>query len=165
MKSIVIYCSRYGNTEKVAMAIAAGLRTKGQADVYEVGEAPSSIPEDVDLVAIGGPTEGHMMTRPVANYLEAVAQGGSTRFHAVAFDTRVRWPRWLSGSAGEDIARTLQASGAAVVVPSKSFFVFHKASELEPGELERAEAWGQLVADKIQPRTPAGAFAEQCQWI
>jgi hypothetical protein len=72
---------------------------------------------------------------------------------AAAFDTRVNWPRLLSGAAADGIAKRLQTLGARLVVPPESFIVSTKP-ELLPGELERARAWGASLAENIQYGLP-----------
>jgi flavodoxin len=151
MNSIVVYASRHGNTEKIAYAIASGLSAEGSAQVFAVDEAPTIQPRSLDLVVLGGPTEGHRMTAPMARYLVRVA-GAFRGLPAATFDTRLRWPRWLSGSAAAGIAHKLQGFGAEVVAPPSSFFVAGKVPALETGELERAEAWGGSLAKQVAAR-------------
>ena len=66
MKSIVIYASRYGNTQRIAEAITEALQTHGEAQLFPADEALPVLPKGIDLVVIGGPTEVHRMTKPVA---------------------------------------------------------------------------------------------------
>jgi flavodoxin len=65
MNSIVICGSRFGNTRKVAEAIAGVLRERGDVRVLAAEEASAVVPHPGDLLVVGGPTEGHTMT-PVA---------------------------------------------------------------------------------------------------
>jgi hypothetical protein len=62
------------------------------------------------------------------------------------FDTRLRWPRFLSGSAAADISLRLSAAGARLLAEPESFLVSMKPA-LEPGESERAAAWAIAMAD------------------
>jgi flavorubredoxin len=148
MQAIVVYASRYGNTEKIAYAIAAGLRRGGAVQVFESDKAPTVITEEVDLMVVGGPTEAHHLTPPVANYLGHVS--GLSSQSVATFDTRLRAARWLSGSAAAGIARKLKLAGAAEITGPMSFFVAGKVPQLEPGELERAEAWGHSLAERMR---------------
>jgi hypothetical protein len=66
---------------------------------------------------------------------------------AAAFDTRLDWPRWLSGSAADRIADALRDRGASVL-SMESFLVTMKP-ELEDGQLERARAWGSSLVDAV----------------
>lgn len=149
MNSLVIYASRTGNTRRVAEAIADTLRTHGPTEVRAVEDAPVVIPRAVDLVVIGGPTEAHGATPAINQLMDRFAAGSLTDRLAAAFDTRVRWPLWLSGSAGSRIADRLRQAGAIVVMPQESFFVTRKP-ELEDGELGRARAWGAALVAAME---------------
>lgn len=156
MKSLVIYGSRSGNTQKIAEAIADGLRTRGAVELLAVDEAPRTFAEGTDLVVIGGPTEGHRMTDPIVRFFDAIGTDGLQGIAAAAFDTRLHWPRWLSGSAAEGIEQRLRRSGARMIAPAESFIV-SKEPALEPGETERARKWATSLADKVEARTPTTA--------
>ena len=150
MKSLVIYVSHKGNTHRVAEAIGEVIGSYGGVNVLPVEEAPSIMEEDMDLLVIGGPTEGHGMTPDMSAFLERL-DAASVRGRAVAaFDTRVNWPRILSGSAADGIAKRLEAAGAMVIKPQGSFIVSTEP-ELLPGELERAREWAESVARSVVP--------------
>ena len=154
MNSIVIYGSRHGNTQRVAEEIATGLRRRGQVQLVAADEASSAIATDTDLVVIGGSTEAHRLTEPIALYFDRVNRGALKGKFAAAFDTRLRWPAWLSGSAGACIAERLSRAGAQVIAPEVSFFVAGRLPVLVSGELERAAAWGAWLADTVEARAP-----------
>jgi flavodoxin len=150
VKSLVIYVSHKGNTQRVAEAIGEVIGSYGLVNVLPVEEAPSIMEEDMDLLVIGGPTEGHGMTPDMSAFLERL-DAASVRGRAVAaFDTRVNWPRILSGSAADGIAKRLEAAGAMVIKPQGSFIVSTEP-ELLPGELERAREWAESVARSVVP--------------
>jgi flavodoxin len=148
MKSVVFYATRKGNTRLVAEAIADGLRAGGSIEVASVDDGAASIDDRTDLIVVGGPTEGHGMTEAVARFLDSISSVATARA-AAAFDTRVNWPRLLSGAAADGIAKRLQGIGARLVVPPESFIVSTKP-ELLSGELERARTWGGSLADHVQ---------------
>jgi flavodoxin len=162
MNSIVLYATHFGNTRQVAGAIAAGLRLRGTAQVYSVEELPRKLPEGTDLVVIGGPTEQHGMTQPMAAFFDWMAPDALRGVAAAAFDTRLRWPRWLSGSAGAGIEKKLDLAGARVIAPVESFFIKGamgtgggSSAQLEDGELERARMWATSLADALTSITPS----------
>src|SRR5687768_9090594 len=104
MKSLVIYTSTSGNTKMIAEAIAERMRKRGAVGVFDAERAPTTLPES-DLIFIGGPTERHTLTPPMVRFFDRLA-GGTLRGKAsVAFDTRMQWPRLLSGSAADEIAK------------------------------------------------------------
>lgn len=155
MNSLVIYASHKGNTRRVAERITAILAESGSAQMYSTDEAPDPIPAEVDLVVIGGPTEGHGMTPEIVALLERIERQGVRGRRMAAFDTRLWWPRFLSGSAGDSIAQRLRAAGAELVGPVGSFIVTMKP-ELQPGELERAATWAAALAETLREAVPAG---------
>ena len=162
MNSVVIYASRYGNTRRIAEAIAEGLRSFGTAQLFAAEEAPTSLPPGTDLIVIGGPTEMHKMTEPLAEVLHRIEAETLHGVAAAAFDTHLRWPRWLAGSAGVGAWNKLQRTGARMIAPTESFFVKKDegaekgdAPKLEPGELERAAQWAAALADKAQSEPAA----------
>jgi hypothetical protein len=65
---------------------------------------------------------------------------------AAAFDTRVHGSTLLTGQASKGIAKRLRSHGFDLVVDGESFFV-DKSNHLEPGEVDRATAWGHRVAE------------------
>jgi flavodoxin len=162
VKSIVIYASHFGNTKMIAEAIAGGLRARGTAQLLAVEEVPAVLPPGTDLVVIGGPTEAHRMTEPLAQYFDSLAPGALEGIAAAAFDTRLRMPRWLSGSAGGGITKKLRRTGARVIAWEESFFVKSTANtsgdktpELEDGELERAGTWAVSLANQLEAKVSA----------
>lgn len=161
MKTIVIYASRYGNTRKVAEAIAGAMRPRGSALLLAADDVPGYLPEGTDLVIVGGPTEQHGMTEAITLLFERLGPDALAGVSAAAFDTRLRWPRWLSGSAGAGISHKLRAAGARLIAPEESFFIKgamgtggRDTTELDSGELERATAWAVSLAGRVAMKTP-----------
>jgi flavodoxin len=154
MNSLVIYGSRYGNTRRVAEAIAGELGKHGEAQLVSAEEAASALSEQTDLLVIGGPTEAHGMTEPLAHFFVRLEEDALLGKAAAAFDTRLRMPAWLSGSAGAAIERRLRHAGARVIAHEASFFVGGKPSMLQPGEIEQATVWAASLASKVESREP-----------
>ena len=150
MKAQVVYCSHKGNTRRIAETIGETLRKHGEVEVIEVAKAPVPPPDDLTLLVVGGPTEGHGMTPEIRDYLGRLDLHWSMGRAAAAFDTRLDWPRLLSGSAADQIANRLAALGAKVMGTPGSFLV-SMAPELEPGELERAAEWAEHLAQTMAP--------------
>jgi flavodoxin len=159
MNSVVIYASRYGNTKKIAEAIAEGLRPFGTTQLFAAEEAPTRLPEGTELVVVGGPTEAHGMTGPLAEVFDRMEPEALAGAIAATFDTRLRWPRWLAGSAGVGAWNKLRHAGARMIAPAESFFVKNAekgaAPKLEPGELERATQWSAALAEQARAEPAA----------
>lgn len=155
MKSLVVYVTHKGNTQRVAEAIGDVLRQQGPVEVLPTEDAPAIMEADVDLLVVGGPTEGHGMTPEQRSWLDAL-DATSVRGRAVAaFDTRVKWPRLLSGSAAHDTVERFETMGARVLRPEGSFLVSTEPALLD-GELERARDWAEAVAAMV-PGAPVPA--------
>jgi len=146
VRVLVAYASRKGNTRLVAERIAAAFRERATVDLIDVETAPRELP-DGDTVFVGGPTEAHGVTQPMTNFFSHLHTGALAGRAAVAFDTRLDWPRLLSGSAAVGITKRLREAGARVVAPPESFIV-NGVPELLPGELERIDPWALSVVEK-----------------
>ena len=157
MNSVVIYGSHFGNTRKVAEAIAATLASAGQVTLLAADDAPATLADGTDLLVIGGPIEAFRMTAPVSHLLARLEPRSVAGVAAAAFDTRVQPHWWLPGSAAGGIAKRLEHLGARLVAPPEAFIVEGRVNEpkghvpaLVPGELERAGTWAASLAATVQ---------------
>ncbi len=145
MNAIVVYDSQYGNTERIARAIADTLRTFGQVHVVHGDPNQPFDLQDVDLLVVGSPTQGWKPTRSLQSLLSVVSAGQLRGLGVACFDTRLQQPRWLTGSAANWIAKKFQKMGAVLVVPPESFFVKGKEGPLLSDEVERASVWAETL--------------------
>ena len=142
MNALVLYHSEFGNTERIAHSIAAALAGSGAVETRSIAEL-TAIPAGVDLLVVGGPTQGHGVDADLARFLDRLPGTALDGVAVAAFDTRLTWPRFLSGAAAPGIAKRLEAKGARLVAPPESFLVTGKEGPLVEGEAERAGAWGR----------------------
>lgn len=153
MRTVVIYDTKFGNTEKVAQSIARGVGTLGSVQVLDAGSVPA-FAERPDLLVVGGPTQRRGLSPALRALVDAPPQG-LRGVPTASFDTRYRGARVLMGSAAIDAARRLGKAGGSLVAPPESFFIARggplESQVLEPGELDRAEAWGRSVAEVGRP--------------
>ncbi|HEV7951183.1 MAG TPA: flavodoxin domain-containing protein [Glaciihabitans sp.] len=169
MKAFVVYESMFGNTRRIAEAIASGLEIVGNVTVQCVTDTPAEVLFDTDLLVVGGPTHAHSWSSPTTRAEAAKlaadpnralsAEPNSTgqglrewvpalpfsRRLCAAFDTRADALRLLTGAAGVRIDKELHKRGMRTVSPPASFLV-DSANSLLPGEEDRARAWGLHVA-------------------
>ena len=150
MNALIVYDSRFGNTERIARAIAEALecRSVGVGDV-----APADV-EGVDLLLVGGPTQVHGVSPALRAFLAGLPAHALQDVPAAAFDTRFPKARALTGSAAAGLARRLGRKGARLVAPPESFFVTDMEGPLVEGELERAAGWARGLREKAG--LPAG---------
>ena len=184
MKAIVVFESMYGNTRRVAEAIADGLRWSIPTEVVLARDVADL--EDVELVVVGGPTHAWGLSRKRTragaqqdaikhpdHVLDATQEGTGVRewlqevhcnhqCRGVAFDTRLDKPKAVTGSAARSIQRRLRHAGFASFDKPHSFKVAGMAGPLAPGEIARATQWGEAMGRTIAAltdlrRTPSGS--------
>jgi len=148
MRTLVLYESQFGNTAEIARAIAADLGSLGPVELYDVQHAPPDM-QSAQILVVGGPTQGHTVSKALMAALDQLAPGSLKGSLGGAFDTRVKWPKWLSGSAADGIAHQLTRKGAQLVAPPATFIVEGKEGPLAEGELERAREWAHDLAAKV----------------
>lgn len=148
MKILVVYETEYGNTERIARAIGEALSAQGATHVVPVEEVSQPNGESTDLLVFGTLTQRHGL--PASRKLLESPPSAFRNIWALAFDTRYRGPRWVRGSAAEEIGHLLRAAGCRLLAPPESFFVVGAGGPLEPGEEYRAQA----RASKALGRTP-----------
>ncbi len=147
MRALVVFDSRFGNTEAVAHAIGEELATAGwQSEVVEAADAAWPDCSEIDLVVFGGPTQRHGLSPAMNALLSGAHVGRCCGVSAAAFDTRYHMARILSGSAAEGIAARLASLGCRLMVPPESFYVAGREGPLLDGELARARAWAVELA-------------------
>jgi len=141
MKTLVIYDSTYGNTEKIAQAIGQAIA----AEVHRVGQVSPSDLKAFDFVIIGSPTLGGRPTEAIQALLKA-AGPALQGVNAAAFDTRLtsKWVRIFSYAAPR-MATSLKEMGATLLGSPEGFFVRGKEGPLQEGESERAAGWAKEI--------------------
>jgi flavodoxin len=148
METLVIYDTKFGNTEKIAQAIARGAGTLGGAHVMDIAEATQSLGRRPDLLLVGGPTQRRNLSPELRAFVDALPASLQS-VPAASFDTRYRGSTLLTGSAAREVSKRLGVAGRQLVAAPESFFIARggplELQTLEPGELERAEAWGRAV--------------------
>jgi flavodoxin len=146
MNALVVYNSKFGNTEHIARAIGSTLAAHGTTDVRPIGET-GKIPAETDLLVIGGPTHAHGMDEAMKTFLATLPATAVTDLPVAAFDTRLKWPMFLSGSAARGITKHLGRLGGQVLVEPGSFLVAGGEGPLVDGEIERAVSWAEGLAE------------------
>jgi len=188
MRAIVIYESMFGNTRRVAEAVARGLARTAEVRVARADEVRPGDLAAADLVVVGAPT--HAWSLPRANtrrqalatanrddndlILEPAADSSPgvrewllaldrLGVSGAAFDTRLRAPWFLTGRASKSISRGLRHDGAELISPPESFFV-DRQNHLYAGEDERARAWGERLGAAVSRRKGLAVSRASLEW-
>lgn len=175
MRALVVFESMFGNTEKIAGAVARGLQLEGiDAGLVEALAAPERLAADLDLLVVGGPTHAFSMSRAstradavrqgapaqrattgLREWLESVELDAKRAPGLAAFDTRVTKVRWLPQAAGPSAARAGRRRGLIPVAKPRGFLVDDIRGPLVERELERAVEWGRHLGVALVDRAAA----------
>lgn len=152
MKTLVIYDSVFGNTEKVAQSIAAALGTQA----VPVSQAEAGQLRGLDLLVVGSPTRKFSPTEDISKLLKDLSKDYLTGACVAAFDTRIdletidskvfRFVVDKGGYAARTIAKSLEKKGGRLAAPGEGFYVTGEQGPLKDGELERAADWASRLA-------------------
>jgi flavodoxin len=137
MRVLIIFDSKYGNTEKVARAIgeSSGIQVLHVDDIHPVDLT------NCDLLIIGSPTHGGFPTEGIHRLVKDAPD--LHMVNAAAFDTRTKTT--VFGYAAPKIGRNLKKKGAAMLVQPEGFLVVGMEGPLMEGELERARNWARSI--------------------
>ncbi|MEB7505485.1 hypothetical protein [Arthrobacter koreensis] len=165
MRALVVYESLWGNTAKVARAVAERLGGGMEVEVSDAGSAPATA-DGFDLLVVGGPTHAFSMSRPrtradavkshgaphepdvgIREWLDRLAPAAA-QIPAAVFDTRVDKPR-LPGSAAKAARHELRSLGFDTGRKPRTFRVHGYEGPLLDGELEEAARWASEILDQL----------------
>lgn len=149
VKALVVYHTVYGNTEKVARALAKGLEDSGvNVDCVGVDAVGFDRLSGYDLLVVGGPTQNRGASKPMQEFLERLkGVTGLSGKKAFALDTKYKM--MFAGSAGEKIEEKLKSLGLTIVKPHASAFVKGKEGPLAEGSEETFRQLGTELAKII----------------
>ena len=133
MKALIIYDSLFGNTEKVARALASGLREGGaDVDCTRAAEVDVAGLHANDMLVIGGPTHKRGLSEPMKEFIERLNDVDLTDIKGFAFDTKQE-PRFLTGSAGKHIEQKMKQRHMRVVKRHASAIVLGREGPVAEG--------------------------------
>jgi flavodoxin len=146
-KALVVYDSVYGNTEKVARALAKGLEDGGvDVECVRVDAVKLDELSKYDLLVVGGPVHAWSVSKPIKAFLERLKSvEGLSGKKAFALDTKMSRGR-LAGSAGGKIEGKLKSLGLTIVKPHASAVVKGREGPLEEGAEETFKQLGAELA-------------------
>jgi len=157
--TLIIYDSVFGNTGKIAEAMANALEEHQEVDLRLVGEVFSEHLDGVKTLIVGSPTRQFKATGALDQFLKQIPAGTLEGIQVAAFDTRltpedVAKNKFLAimvkffGYAAEKIAKQLIHLGGKEVVSPQGFLVTGVEGPLVEGELERAANWVLKIINK-----------------
>jgi flavodoxin len=154
IKALIIYESRFGNTEKVARAIGEAITSFGEAKVVKAGEANPSELSSVDFLIVASPTHAVRATPAVKEFLKKTPANALENVGVAAFYTRfsakdkgigVRILLGIFRYATGRIMNSLESKGGHLGAGPMGFLVEESEGPLKKGELERAAIWAKEI--------------------
>lgn len=135
MACLIIYDSLYGNTQKIADAMA----NVNGCNSVRIQDFKKELLEGVLLLIVGCPIHGWQPSKPTLNFLSSLPPGSLKGIKVAAYDTRIK--TFFSGSASDKVNKKLVSFGGVSVAPPGKFFVKGKEGPLADGEMENAKNW------------------------
>ena len=156
MKALIVYDSVYGNTEKIARAIAGAITPSDGVKVLRAGEANPLELAYIDLLIVGSPTYGGRPMPAVKGFLSKIPANALKNVGVTSFDTRfqakdrgvgIRILLGVVGYAAGRITDSLKGKGGYLAAPPEGFIVEGNEGPLKQGELERAAGWAKGILE------------------
>jgi len=151
IKAIIVFDTRYGNTEKIAKSFETGLKEAGvQTACINVKDVAVDSLKQYDLICVSAPTEAFTASKPMKQFLAKLKSTDLSGRYGFAFDTKLDWR--FSGSAAKFIEKELNNLGLQIIAPRDSAIVFAlkergaiTGARLKEGEEKRLEQIGLRV--------------------
>lgn len=158
MKALVVFDSQYGNTQKIAEAVAIALEGKEKVLAIPVGKVKIENILHKDYLIVGSPTQAFRPTRAITQFLKSIPADGLAGIKVAAFDTRMdikevdvkilTFFARIFGFAAKSIAGLLVKKGGVLALPPEGFIVNESEGPLKKGEVERAATWARQILIK-----------------
>jgi flavodoxin I len=148
MKTLIIYDSMFGNTQKVAEEIKATI--KDEVRLIKADEISMADVKGVELLIVGSPTQGGRPTAAMQDFIKLLFGRGLVGMKVAVFDTRLEESKQnfalkllmkTIGYAADKMAVELKNQGANLIKPPAGFMVTGKKGPLKEGETERVGGW------------------------
>lgn len=159
MKVLVVYESVFGNTEKVARAMAAAYPDPAGIEVVQVASLTPEQLAGVELLIVGSPTRAFRPWEETKKWMKGLTPGSLKGIKVAAFDTRISVKDAnnafltlmvkLFGYAAKPIADAMLKAGGTLLAEPEGFYVKASEGPLKDGELERAAEWARGLFAKL----------------
>ncbi|MCL4436551.1 MAG: flavodoxin domain-containing protein [Thaumarchaeota archaeon] len=153
-RTIVLYDTLFGNTERIAKAIARGIQRHSEVDCLNIKNADPDTLSQYSLVAVGAPTQAFSASKPMKEFLAKLEGKNLAGRYGFAFDTKL--DSRLSGSAAKYIEGKLHDIGLEIIRPRASAIVKGGTNDavLRAGEEEVFESLGDEIGATLKKKQP-----------
>jgi flavodoxin len=149
MKALIVYDTKTGMTEKIALAISAGMKEVGTIVVVKkVDEVTEEDFRSADAWIVGTPTHAWSASGPAKKALKLGIAAGASGKKGTSFDTR--FDNSAKGGAGK-LQEMMENAGVQIVAPPEWFIVTGMKGPLADGEEAKATTFGRKIAGALRP--------------
>lgn len=158
MRSLILFDSVFGNTERLARHLGKILEEKGESIVVKLPDYSPDMLRGKELLLLGSPTRAFKPTPAMTTLIRRLPVSTLKSLKIGTFDTRiamedipVRFIRYFqkrSGGAASVMARQLARRGVTLISEPKGFCVKESEGPLKDGELDKAAAWALTLINK-----------------
>ena len=149
IKAIVLYDSRYGNTERIAKAICNGMKEVGFDEVIAQSGGRTTPDElrDSEVWIFGSPTHKGRTSGNFKKLFKWMRKELVLDRIGVAFETRLEGS---DGGAASMIESVMKECGVTIIHEAESFVLEDKTGPLAQGEESRAISLGRKLAGDLR---------------
>lgn len=148
-RCIVIFDSKYGNTEKIARSLETGLKGMGfETACINVKDVAVDSLEQFDLICVGGPTQYRTTSPPMQTFLSNLKTAKVAGKQGFAFDTRR--DSYFAGSAAANIEERLREIGLKIVMPRSSAIIVSSEVEKKKSDFENKDEWKEWKRKSVE---------------
>lgn len=148
--ALIVYESKYGNTKRLAGAIAEGIRQAGNIEckVVSVGEVqPDELPK-YEMILFGCPNHMQGPSRGLMSFIDRAAIVNLSGKTGAAFDT------YMGGNKGIAVTKLelkirQKLPGVRLVIPGLSAEVRSRTRPLVEEEIPRAGQFGKTIGEAL----------------
>ena len=129
-RALILYDSLFGNTKKVAISLASGIKENGiEVNCLNINEIDCNTISTYNFIAIGGPTHNIGLSKQMKTFLQGLEKIKMPGIKGFCFDTRyhsrLNKKRWLilENSAARKIERKMKAMKVQIIKSRQSALV------------------------------------------
>lgn len=155
MKTLVVYDSYFGNTEKIAKEVAQALADRGDVRLKKVTDVTPEDWKELKFLVVGSPTRAFKPSPGMTKFIKAMPKNRLKGVGVAAFDTRMdvkasksrilNFMAGIFGYAAIPLAKRLVEKGGTLLLKPEGFIVKDTEGPLREGEVERVRNWVKVA--------------------
>jgi menaquinone-dependent protoporphyrinogen IX oxidase len=150
MKAIVVYDTKYGNTELVAKKITESMEANGiDTDLNDVKEVNFEKMADYDAILIGAPVHFGAASRTISKFIDKLGGLRLKGNWTAVFDTYMKTD-FEKGVKQMETRLNEKVPRLKLIVPGLSIQVDGMKGPIVEGELLKCEPFGRRIAAQLK---------------